>query len=61
MRTQALFELVIGPSGQILQVNIAKPSDNRPLDERTQQALATAPVTMPACAQDGSYWLTLTY
>ena len=61
MRTQALFELVIGPSGQILQVNITQPSDNQLLDERTQQELAKAPVTLPACAQDGSYWLTLTF
>ena len=61
MRTQALFELVIGPSGQILQVNIAQPSDNKILNERTQQELARVSVTLPACAQDGSYWLTVTF
>lgn len=61
MRKKGVYELVIGPTGTIDQVIVAKPSGYPALDELARKVLLNTPVKLPSCIQEGRYVMDLTF
>lgn len=60
-RKKGVFELVIGPTGTIDEVIVAKPSGYPALDELARKVLLNTPVKLPGCIQEGRSVMDLTF